>query len=47
MPKKIKKLEYDRIQIIFTCRESEIYIIVQLPNDKRTYNLIDLIEKYI
>ena len=45
--KKKKKSEYDIIQIIFKCCESEIYLIVLLPNYKRTYDQIDLIKKYI
>ena len=39
------KSQYDIKQIIFKCYESEMYIIVQLPNYKLTYDLIDLIEK--
>ena len=45
MLKKVDKSEYDIIQIILKCCESEMYIIVQLPNYKRTYNQINLIEK--
>ena len=40
-----KKLEYEIIQIILKFCESEMYLIVLLPNYKRTYNQIDLIEK--
>ena len=39
------KPEYDIIQIIFKCCESEMYLIVQLPNYKRTYDQINQIEK--
>ena len=45
MLKKRNKLEYDIIQIIFKCCESNMYLIVLLPNIKSTYNQIDLIEK--
>ena len=45
MPEKGNKSEYNIIKIIFKCCESDIYIIVLLPNYKRTYNQIDLIEK--
>ena len=45
MLKKGNKSEYDIIQIIFKCGESEMYLIVLLPNYKRTYNQIDQIEK--
>ena len=45
MLKKVNKSEYDIIQIIFKCCESEIYFIVMLPNYKRTYDQIDLIKK--
>ena len=44
MQKKIKS-KYDIIQIIFKCCESEMYLIVLLPNYKHTYEQIDLIEK--
>ena len=37
--------KYDIIQIIFKCGESDMYLIVQLPNYKRMYDQIDLIEK--
>ena len=37
--------KYDIIQIIFKCCELEAYLIVLLPNYKRTYDQIDLIEK--
>ena len=40
-----KKLEYDIIKIIFKCCESEMCLIVPLPNYKRTYDQIDQIEK--
>ena len=40
-----KKTEYDIIQIIFKYCELEMYLIVLLPNYKRTYYHIDLIEK--
>ena len=45
MLKKRNKSEYDIIEIIFKCCESEMYIIVLLPNYKRTYDQIDLIKK--
>ena len=45
MLKNKKKPEYDIIQIIFKCCESEMYLIVQLTNYKRTYDQIDLIKK--
>ena len=45
MQKKEIKLEYNIIQIILKCCESEMYLIVQLTNYKRTYNQIDMIEK--
>ena len=45
MQKKGIKSEYDIIQIIFKCCESEMYLIVQLPNYRRTYDHIDMIEK--
>ena len=45
MQKIIIKSEYDIIQIIFKCCESEMYLIVLSPNYKRTYDQIDLIEK--
>ena len=45
MLKKGDKSEYDIIQIIFKCCESEMYFILLLPNYKRTYGQIDLIEK--
>ena len=41
MQKKQKNSEYDIIQIIFKCCESEMYIIVLLPNYKRTYDQIE------
>ena len=34
-------------KIIFKCCESEMYLIVQLPHYKRTYDHIYQIEKYI
>ena len=42
--KKIKS-KYDIIQTIFKCFESDVYLIVLLPNYKRMYDHIDLIEK--
>ena len=45
MQKKGIKSEYDIIQIIFKCHESEMYLIVLLPNYKRRYDQIDMIEK--
>ena len=44
LEKKGNKSEYDIIQIIFKCCESEMYLIVLLPNYKRTYDHIDLIK---
>ena len=43
--KKGNNLEYDVIQKIFKLCESEMYLIVLLPNYKRTDDQIDLIEK--
>ena len=45
MQKKEIKSEYDIIQIIFELCESEMYLIVQFPNYKRTCDQIDQIEK--
>ena len=45
MQKKRNNLEYDIIQIISKCCESEMYLIVLLPNYKHTYDQINLIEK--
>ena len=45
MQKKEIKLEYDIIQIIFKCCESDMYLIVLLPNYKRMYNQINLVEE--
>ena len=45
MQKKEIKSEYDILQIIFKCCESKMYLIVLLPNYKRLYDQIDLIEK--
>ena len=45
MQKKGNKSEYDIIQIIFQCCESEMYLIVMLPNYKQTYDQINLIKK--
>ena len=44
LEKKGNKPEYDIIQIIFKCCESEMYLIVLLPNYKHTYDQIDPIE---
>ena len=44
MLKKRNKLEYDIIQIIFKCCESNMYLIVLLPNHKLTYNYMDMIK---
>ena len=44
LKKKEIKSKYDIIQIIFECRESEMYLIALLPNYKRTYDQIDPIE---
>ena len=43
--KKEIKSEYDIIQIIIKCCESDMYLIVQFPNYKCTYDQIDLIKK--
>ena len=43
MLKKGNNPEYGIIQIIFKCCESDMYLIVMLPNYKRTYNQIDQI----
>ena len=45
MQKKGNKSKYDIIHIIFKCCESEMYLIVLLPNYKRTYDQINLVEK--
>ena len=45
MQKKGNKSEYDIIQITFKCCESEMYLIVLLPNYRHTCDQIDLIEK--
>ena len=45
LEKKGNNSEYDIINIIFKCCESEMYLIVLLPNYKCTYNHIDQIEK--
>ena len=45
MLKKVNKSEYDIIQIIFKFCESWMYRIGLLPNYKRTYDQINLIEK--
>ena len=45
MQKKGIKLEYDIILIIFKYFESYMYLTVQSPNYKRTYDQIDTIEK--
>ena len=37
-------MQYDIIQIIFKCCESDMCLIVLLPNYKRMYDHIDLIE---
>ena len=47
MLKKVNKLEYDIIQIIFKWCESEMCPIVLLPNYKRTYGKIGMIKKQI
>ena len=44
MIKKEIKSKYDIKQIIFKCCESEMYLIVLLPNYKRTYDQINQIE---
>ena len=43
--KKENKLEYNILQIIFKCCESDMYLILLLPNYKRTYDQIDLAKK--
>ena len=45
LKKKEIKPKYDIIQIIFKFCESEMYLIVLLPNYKCTYDQIDLIKK--
>ena len=45
MLKKGNKSEYNIIHIIFECCESDMYLIVLLPNYKRTYDQIDLSKK--
>ena len=37
--------KYDRMQVIFKCCVSQMHLIVLLPNIKRTYDHINLIEK--
>ena len=37
--------KYNIIQIIFKCCVSQMYLIVLLPNIKRMYDQIDMIEK--
>ena len=43
--KKENNSEYDIIQKIFKLCESELYLVLLLPNYKHTYDQIDLIEK--
>ena len=43
--KKVNMSKYDIIRIIFKGGASQMYIIVLLPNIKRTYNQIGLIKK--
>ena len=45
MLKKGNMSKYDIIQIISKFCVSQMYLIVLLPNIKRTYNQIDLVEK--
>ena len=45
MLKNVDNPEYDIIQIILKCRESDTYLIELLSNYKRTYDQIDQIEK--
>ena len=45
MLKKGNILKYDIRQIIFKCCVSQMYFVVLLPNIKRMYNQINLIEK--
>ena len=45
MLEKLNMLKYDIRQIIFKCCVSHMNLIVLLPNIKRTYNQINLIEK--
>ena len=45
MIKKVNNSEYDTIQIILKFCESEMHLIVLLPNYEHTYNLINLIKK--
>ena len=43
--KKEIKSKYDVKLIILKCRESDMYLIVLLPNYKRMYNQINLVEE--
>ena len=45
LEKKGNMLKYDIIHIVFKCCVSQMYPIVMLPNIKRTYDQINLIEK--
>ena len=45
MLKKENISKYDIILIVFKFSISQMYLIVPLPNIKRMYNQIDLIEK--
>ena len=45
LEKKVNMSKYDIIQIIFKFRVSKMYLIVLLPNIKRTYDQINLIGK--
>ena len=45
LKKKGDHLEYDIIQIILKCCESDMYLILLLPNYKRTYDQINQSEK--
>ena len=45
LEKKGNKSEYNIIQIIFKCCESNMYLILLLPNIKRTYDQIDQINQ--
>ena len=45
MLKKVNMIKYDIRQIIFKYYVSQIYLIVMLPNMKRTCDQISLIEK--
>ena len=45
LEKKGNMMKYDKIQIIFKSCVSQMYLMVLLPNIKRTYDQINMIEK--